>query len=133
MAGKLTLLAEDTLYLSGKFNQILAENAADRYPLDLSHPLTRDLLFMDAFEQTSNLPWQRVRLMGFRDRCNAHRSHVVDLALSDFKSGILEHPLPNDLKAAEVSTMLAEHRSALLDRARSIVSPYAKILRKESQ
>src|SRR5712671_5527705 len=39
LAGKLTLLAEDTLHLLGQFDQILSDNANERNGIDLSHPL----------------------------------------------------------------------------------------------
>jgi hypothetical protein len=129
LAGQLTLLAEDALWLAHQFNGILAENSTSQNRVDLSRPLARATIYLDLGAQPEVLSWQRLRLMGFRDRYNAHRAHVVDCSLSAFESGVLEHEIPNDLGPAEITRILTEHRTSLVEKARQLMEPYAEVLR----
>jgi hypothetical protein len=75
------------------------------------------------------LPWQRMRLMSFRARYNAHRGRVIDCSLSSFDSDVLKQPsFPIELDAKEISSMLAQHRTELLRKAEELRTPYVTLI-----
>jgi hypothetical protein len=125
MAGWATLLAEDALWLFNQLREILSSNDASEHPLDLSHPLRLGLISLDMSQEAEPLPWQRLRLLSFRDRCTAHKRHLLDRSLSNMP--FAKQAIPNELEADAILTILAEHKSALSDRARELAAPYREI------
>jgi hypothetical protein len=123
LAAKLNLLVETAERLSDQFNAILAANDSDSNPIDLSRPLIRELISLDSSDPIA-LPWQRLRLMSFRDRYSDHRIQVINRDLGEFSSPLVTTTLPTEMPAADVSKMLARHRTALAEKARMLAEPF---------
>jgi hypothetical protein len=127
-SGQLTLLAEEALSLADQFQRILYENSIEQSPVNLSHPVSHAILVLDA-ANPEVLPWQRLRLMSFRDRYNAHRLRVIDCSLSSFNSDVLKQsPLPIELQWEEMNSVLAQHRRELLKKAEELRTPYVTLI-----
>ena len=129
LAGKLLLLAENALELSDWLSRIIGENSCDPNPIDLSKPLSRDLIFIDPAEPGTVSSWQRRRLMSFRDQYDSHRRQFMDCSLSDCRSRVPFCKLPTDSGADEFISMLMTHRTFLLERASSLAVPYVEASR----
>lgn len=123
MAGKLRLLAEEALWMSVQLNKIVGENKGDANPLDLSRPLVRELICIDPSESELVLPWQRLRLMSFRDRYRIHVKHLYDESV---QSGLLKQTLPTELDSLALSKMIMDHNTELLARATELIAPYSE-------
>lgn len=123
LAAQINLLVETAERLSDQFAAIIGENAAVTSSMDLSRPLTRELIILNSTEPIA-LPWQRLRLMSFRDRYSDHRIQVINRSLKEFDSPVVATTLPTDLPASDIAKILERHRTALSEKARTLAEPF---------
>jgi len=118
-SGKLHILAEDALLLSDQLGKILLENKTSMKPMNLTHPLSPQLL---AVPVDMPIIWQKCRLLSFRNRLGAHLKHVVDVGLGNF--AICTWVIPNDMTDKQIIAGLDAHRRALLEAEADLLRPY---------
>jgi hypothetical protein len=113
-AGSLRLLKSTSLSLEGSLRGILNKNMNQ---MDLSRPLTRQLIFLE--ENETSIPWQRLRLMEFRDRYNEFSYDCKEFALH----GLPE--TPNALSFDDFIEALQRHRAAIIKRISDLTDRYS--------
>jgi hypothetical protein len=130
LAAKVSLLAEDAESLLNEYLDLMEANVKDKNRMDLSRPLARKLVYREDSEEGLPLPWQQLRLMFLREHYNRHSWQLRDMALTGFdsESGLLNRRLPTELGAAEVTDMLKNHKTALLQKAEELSGPYFESL-----
>jgi hypothetical protein len=119
--GQLQLLAEEADSLEFQFNQIIMENSVDGQPIDLSHPLSSEVIAID-LGSSSSIPWQRRRMIAFRDRYEVHRYRVADR--SAFQCRVMPPNTPSTLTREQWSIILSDHRKALIEKAQELAKPH---------
>jgi hypothetical protein len=123
LAGQLTLLAEDALWLSDTFSKILQGNTEDS-ALTLTHPLIDELITFSPSEEP--IPWQRVHLISWYRHYSIHKHHVFETS-AGFESDVMRSITPAEqglLDGTSILAMLQQHRSSLLNKAAELAAPY---------
>jgi hypothetical protein len=128
LAAQVKLLVNEVERLQNSLATIFAENdsVTNPEPIDLYRPLERAVIYMDPSEKSVALPWQRLRLVSFRDRYEEHRIRLADTGLANFESA--PPRLPIDLTREEVMKMLANHRKVLVEKMEELSKPFLEAL-----
>ena len=121
-AGKLSLLMHQSLALESTLVDVLRSNANVLLglgpPMDLSRPMSSKLIAMSDDDSDKALPWQRMRLMSFRDRYKAFNACCKD-------EGLPELPyFANELTVAELHDAFTKHRDTLSGMFVTIIKGY---------
>ena len=93
--------------------------------MDFSHPMEAGLAYRGLPEDGSPLPWQRLRLMYFREHYNRHSVQVRDVNAPGLESlPLLKNKLPNELSESEVADVLRNHKTILDEMVAELGGPY---------
>jgi len=123
--GQLQLLAEEVEYLESRLNQIIMENSVDGQPIDLSRPLSSEVITIDSVSNSS-IPWQQRSMMALRDRYEVHRYRVTNR--SAFQCRVMPPNTPSNLTKEQWSTILSDHRKALIEKAQELAKRHLEAL-----
>jgi hypothetical protein len=110
-AGEIWLLLEQSKALRKTLLELLASNANPLLGLgptmDLSRPMNSKLIILDHNAEGRVLPWQRMRLMSFRDRYQAYNECCKDAKVPQLPF------VPNDLDVIELCDAFENQQKAI--------------------